>query len=261
MEDRNQLNIGIFADCLKLPLRDGIRKAAELGASSFQMYTSFGPNQPETLSISDRAELRKYYEDQGIVLSAICADYWHGFTNREKNLEVIPKMRLQVDLALDLGTSIITTHIGVVPPEHNETWETLRSALNEIGGYLESRGVVFACETGPESGPVLRDLLESLDNRAIRVNFDPANLAMCGFDVLEAVDALMPYIVHTHAKDGLREGDRMREVPLGQGAVPWTAYIERLRSAGYTGAFTIEREEGEDPIGDTAKAVAFLKGL
>ena len=34
-----------------------------------------------------------------------------------------------------------------------------------------------------------------------------------------------------------------------------------LTSLGYTGAYTIEREVGEDAVGDTRKAVSFLRRL
>ncbi len=253
------LQIGIFADNLKLPLRDGIRKAAELGVASFQMYTTSGEVLPEHMSAAARAEFRRFYTDLGLQLSATCADFGAGFVNAEKNAEMIPRLLAQVDLAVDLGTPVITTHIGAVPPEPNEVWDTMRAALNEIGRYAESRGVTLATETGPESGPVLRALLDTLDTAGVRVNLDPANLTMAGYHLDEALDALLPYIVHTHAKDGYCDPGKWREAPLGEGEVDWPHYVARLQAYGYTGAFTIEREAGDDPIGDVAKAIAFLR--
>jgi len=69
-------------------------------------------------------------------------------------------------------------------------------------------------------------------------------------------------IVHTHAKDArVSEGDIRSEVPLGEGWVDWIRYTGLLREQGYTGYFAIEREVGNDPVGDIRRAVAFLKGL
>ncbi len=256
---RGTLQIGIFADNLKLPLRDGIRKAAELGVASFQVYTTSGEVLPENMSAAQRAEFRAFYTDLGLELSATCADFGHGFIDAEQNAVMVPRMFEQVDLAVALGTKIITTHIGVVPSIPDAVWDVLRVALNEIGTYAESRGIAFATETGPESGPVLRDFLQTLDTTAVKVNLDPANLTMAGFNLDEALDALLPYIVHTHAKDGFCDPGKWREAPLGEGDVPWPHYIARLKAAGYTGAFTIEREAGDDPIGDVAKAITFLR--
>lgn len=256
---RGTLQIGIFADNLKLPLRDGIRKAAELGVASFQMFTTSGEVLPENMTSTQRVEFRTFFEGLGLQLSATCADFGAGFVNAEKNKEMTPRLFKQVDLAVDLGTKVITTHIGTVPEERNDTWEVMRVALNEIGAYAAKKGVVLATETGPESGPVLRDLLLTLDTDAVRVNFDPANLVMNGYDLDEALDALLPFIAHTHAKDGYCDPGKWREAPLGEGDVPWPHYVARLKAANYTGAFTIEREAGEDPIGDVAKAIAFLR--
>ena len=113
------------------------------------------------------------------------------------------------------------------------------------------------------------------------MNFDPANLAMVqGEDPVEGVKNLKDYIVHTHAKDGRllkkinseafyisdvigvehqSEEGFFIETPLGDGDVPWKEYIAALKSIGYDGFLTVEREVGEDPVADIEKAVTFLK--
>jgi sugar phosphate isomerase/epimerase len=50
-----------------------------------------------------------------------------------------------------------------------------------------------------------------------------------------------------------------KEVPLGEGHVDWPAYLDALARVGYRGFLTIEREVGDDPAGDIAKAIAFLR--
>ncbi len=258
------LKIGVFADNLGLPVRRGIEKAAELGAASFQVFTTKGDLHPANLTKKARREFRAFYEALGLDLSATCCDFFTGFTDAAKNPERIAMTKPQIDLAADLEVGVITTHIGVVPEdERDPVWGVLMKALEEMGTYAESHGVVFATETGPERGPVLARLIERLATPAVRVNFDPANFLIYGFDLWEAIEALKPYIVHTHAKDAKRgrAGQQGREVALGQGDVDWPRYVGALRAAGYDGAFTIERESGPDPIGDVKKAIAFLKTL
>ena len=113
------------------------------------------------------------------------------------------------------------------------------------------------------------------------VNLDPANLVMVtGDDPVKAVHNLKDYIVHTHAKDGrkldnrdpeviygLRPGDPLVtspafiELALGDGDVPFPAYLKALEEIGYKGFLTIEREVGDNPTADIEKAVRFLRGL
>ena len=101
-----------------------------------------------------------------------------------------------------------------------------------------------------------------------------------GDDPVQAVYNLKDYIVHTHAKDGvknydldpeiiygLRPGDPIVtnpafvEVALGDGSVPFPKYLAALEDIGYKGFLTIEREVGDDPTADIRKAVNFLNDL
>ena len=255
--------IGVFADNLGLGVREGIRVAAEIGADGIQIYTTRGEMLPERLGGARRKELRAFIAELGLTLSATCSDFGAGLVDEARNAELIPRIRANIDLAVDLGAEIITTHIGHVPENRSgPVWGVLARALNDIGGYAEERGVVLATETGPEPGATLAALLGSLQTSAIRANFDPANFIIYGYDHRQAVDDLQTYIVHTHAKDarGMR-GAPGQEVALGEGDVDFPWYVGRLRSYGYQGFYTIEREAGEDPIGDVKKAIAFLRAL
>ena len=107
----------------------------------------------------------------------------------------------------------------------------------------------------------LRAILEKADTKSAKVNLDPANFVMCaGQDPVEAVHILKDYIVHTHAKDGIKlSDDDYEEKPLGFGGVPFPEYISALKEVGYDGFLTIERECGADPIKDIENAVSFIK--
>ena len=136
----------------------------------------------------------------------------------------------------------------------------------------------FAIETGPEPAAVLKQFLDGLHSTGVAVNLDPANLVMVtGDDPVRAVHTLRDYIVHTHAKDGVKLADNdpevvyglvkndvptgrgFEEVPLGEGAVDWPRYLAALDEIGYRGYLTIEREVGPDPAADIAMAVRFLR--
>jgi L-ribulose-5-phosphate 3-epimerase len=253
------LQVGVFADNLGLGVREGIRKASEIGADGIQIFTTRGEMLPENLGAAQRRELRDFVASLGLVLSATCSDFGHGLVDEAHNRVLLPQIKANIDLAVDLGTRIITTHIGRVPENRSDPiWGVLARALNEIGAYAEQRGVALATETGPEPGSTLAELLEALDTKAIRVNFDPANFIIYGYDYQQALQDLGPYIVHTHAKDAaVGKG----EVPLGQGDVAWPWYIATLQSLGFDGFYTIEREAGPDPLGDVRQAIAFLRSF
>jgi sugar phosphate isomerase/epimerase len=107
----------------------------------------------------------------------------------------------------------------------------------------------------------LKNFLDSLGAKGLRVNYDPANLVMVAHDdPVQGVYVLKDYIVHTHAKDGKATGEKtFLEVPLGTGGVDYENYLKALNDIGYNGFLTIEREVGESPAADIKLAFDFLE--
>jgi sugar phosphate isomerase/epimerase len=258
--------IGIFVDCLKLGPLEGVRKTAELGAQGFQVYVTHGEMYPDNCPAPKRQEFRKLAADLGLTIAALCGDFdWvRGFTDAAFNTVNIPRVKKCIDLAVDLGAPVVTMHIGHLPddPGRPEYQEALRTCV-VLGEYAAARNVVLCSETGPEAPDKLLAFLRQVPPKGIGVNYDPANLVMCGpFDHIGGVALLKDYIHHTHAKDGVHLGPRAwKELPLGQGGVVFPYYLAALKAAGYTGFLTIEREGGGDRVGDIARAVTFLKNL
>lgn len=278
--------IGVMADSFRVPFEEAIAKAQELGADGVQLYATQGELAPENLPAGKRVEIRRRIEDAGLEISALCGDLGgHGFSCREENHVRIERSKRIVDLARDLGTSVVTTHIGVVPQDMgSDQYRIMQQACGELAAYAATMGVQFAVETGPEPAQTLYQFLESIPSKGIAVNLDPANLVMVtGENPVEAVHILKPYIVHTHAKDGimlkktdpriiydffaaggigdLRLNDYFAELPLGQGQVDFPLYLQALQNCGYRGYLTIEREVGDTPFLDIKLAVDFLKSL
>lgn len=282
----DRLSIGVLVDSFGLPIDDGLKKASEMGIQGVQIYAVSGEMAPENLSSEKIAAKRALVKSLGLEVSAVCGDLGgHGFAIAQDNPVKIERSKRIVDLTLELGSRVVTTHIGVVPDDENtDRYKILQDACNELARYAHANGAFFAIETGPETAPVLRKFLDSLDTAGVGVNLDPANFVMVtGQDPVAAVYKLKDYIVHTHAKDGimirktdpnmiydyfaeggigdLRLDDYFKEVPLGEGSVQFRDYIRALDEIGFSGYLTIERETGKDPAGDILMAVDYLKDI
>ncbi len=279
-----QFPIGVIMDSLRMDTGAAIEKAAEIGAKGMQMYATRGEHAPENMNTAQRKELLDMMKSNGLVFSALCGDLGMGFGNKDKNPELIEKSKRILDMAKELETNIVTTHIGVVPndPSHPR-YRIMQEACFELSQYADSLDAHFAIETGPETAVVLKGFLDTLGSRGVAVNLDPANLVMVtGDDPVAAVHTLKDYIVHTHAKDGIKLLDRkpeiiygveidhdefaskepaFAEVPLGQGKVPFPEYLNALDEIGYKGFLTIEREVHDNPVGDITLAADFLRDL
>lgn len=263
-----KFSIGVITDSFRVPFPEAVKKASDAGAEGVQIYAVRGEFCPDALDASARREALKLLKDNGLVVSALCGDLGcGGFLDAKANVEYIEKSKRIIDLALDMETNIVTTHIGTVPSNPDcDSYKVLQAACNELAEYANRYNAYFAIETGPESSADLKTFLDSLSSKGVAVNLDPANLrAAIGEEPVQAVYNLRDYIVHTHAKDATQlqivNGERMRggEVPLGEGSVNFETYIAALDEIGYHGFLTIEREVGDDPEGDIRAAVSFLK--
>ena len=272
--------IGVMLHSFRLPFEDALKKAVEVGAQGLQLLTTYGELAPENMNAAKRREVLDIIKSHGLTVSALCGDFGKGLYDPAQNPELIEKSKRVLDLALDLETDVVTTHIGVVPADSSvPRYEVMQKACFELASYADSMKAHFAIETGPETSAVLKNFLDSLGSTGVAVNLDPANLVMVtGDDPVQAVYNLQKYIVHTHAKDGIKLIDRdpevtyglkraeeefsgvaFKEVPLGTGSVDFPKYLKALEDIGYKGYLTIEREVGENPAKDIQTAVHFLR--
>jgi sugar phosphate isomerase/epimerase len=279
------MKIGAMVESFRVGLDAGLEAAKAVGADGVQIYAVKGEMHPDNLNPAGRGALKRRLENLDLELAALCGDFGHGFQDEAANPKRIYDSKKVMDLALDLGSTVVTTHIGVVPADKKvKRYGTIAKACEQLGRYGERIGATFAIETGPEPAAVLRVLLDDVAiPKGIGVNFDPANLVMVvRDDLVKAVQTLGKYVVHTHAKDGknLRPvedveilyglkpappgkkvswGDYMKEVPLGEGDVNFDTYLAAMKAAGFDGYLTIEREVGQDPRKDIEQAVRFLR--
>ncbi len=274
--------IGVIIESFKKPLLECLDLTRSIGAQGLQLYATKGETAPENLVGEKRKAFLNEVKARGLRISALCGDLGHGFWDKERNPELIRRSKLILEMAKELETDVVTTHIGVVPEDpHHPRYKILQDACGELAAYADSLHAHFAIETGPETSLTLKHFLDSLHSTGVAVNLDPANLVMVtGDDPVQAVHNLKRYIVHTHAKDGVKLRDcdpevvygivhkdalvtdaSFEEVPLGKGSVPFKEYLAALEEIGYDGFLTIEREVGPDPVGDIVNAADYLRSF
>ena len=170
------------------------------------------------------------------------------------------------ELAGELGTKYLSCHLGFIPSSSDAFYPVLIERISSVAQDIAKYDVSLLGETGQESASELLQFLNDLNCRNIGVNFDPANMVLYGSgDPIEAVGMLGRHIRHVHVKDAI-SSDQPRtqwgkEVALGNGEIDPLLFVDALEDAGYKGALCIERESGNDRIGDIRATIALLKSV
>jgi sugar phosphate isomerase/epimerase len=185
-----------------------------------------------------------------------------------------------IDLAAELGVTSFACHIGFVPEEASAPSRiAVRDIVRRICDYAGGRRMTFALETGQETAHALKAFMEDVGRDNLRINFDPANLVLYGTgDPIDALLVLAPWVASVHVKDGVwpdpeKRGSLGSETPLGEGSVGIDRFVATLKSIGYKGPLTIEREvsfeqdmddrhkEGLSHLEDIRNAIRLLEQL
>lgn len=164
-------------------------------------------------------------------------------------------------LASELGLRIVTFHAGFLPHERSDPERAVMlERLGKVIRVFAARGVSVGFETGQETAGTLLEALGELPGAA--VNFDPANMILYGMgDPGDAMRKLSSRIIQAHVKDAVparQPGDWGTEVPVGMGKVDWKAFFETARRCERSIDLLVEREAGDDRIGDIRAALALI---
>lgn len=277
------MQISVMLSNLNLPFEDALDAVISMEIPAVQIPISRG---------DDAARLRamkQAIDASGLKVSATCVDA--GDLGESQTDQPYPEaLKPLIDASAQIcdgEIAICQTHVGIMPyTMKGARWDSFVESCSVLAEYAVEAGACLAMETGPEPPHVMQALLKAVNSPGLGVNYDPANFiiwpgmlsrtdefvgktetpvkpynreeAFREFEPVEGVKRLAPYIVHTHAKDA-RGDETWADVPLGQGWVDWSRYLQLLKENGYDGYLAIEREGGEDRIGEISRGAQFLK--
>jgi L-ribulose-5-phosphate 3-epimerase len=268
------ISIGVLVEFTTEP--EPFQKVREVGGTSCQLVSWRSMTIDEDMAKQARANA----DAAGIGITT----FWCGYSgpcgwNYEEGpatIGLIPEqyramrtteLKKGADIASWLGVKQMATHVGFLPMDpQDKNYLGAVAALKDIVGYCQQLGITFCFETGQETPMVLRRCISDIGLPNLGVNLDPANLLMYGnANPVDALDLIGPFVRDVHAKDGEYPTDGLNlgaEKPLGEGRVNYPALVAKLKSLGYVGALTIEREiSGPQQEVDIKRAIETLRKL
>jgi sugar phosphate isomerase/epimerase len=177
--------------------------------------------------------------------------------------ETFGNFKKMVAIAQRAGLDQVTFHAGFLPHDRTDPeYVKLAARLGQVADLFADHGLICSLETGQEEAPALRRFLEELGKPNVGVNFDPANLILYDKgDPIAGLKTLLPHVRSCHIKDAKRTrvpGTWGDEVVVGTGEVDWPAFFKTLEG-GFTGILSLEREAGDNRLGDLKAGKTFVQ--
>jgi sugar phosphate isomerase/epimerase len=195
-----------------------------------------------------------------------------GLVPEETRDARVKEMKEISDFARILGCDTVGLHVGFVPADRSSaSYQSLLDVTRDLLDHVAANSQKLHLETGQETADHLLEFIHDVKRENLFINFDPANMILYGTgNPIEALKKVGHFVRSVHCKDGKWAAPELRgkewgtEVALGEGDVGMEDYLRTLKSIGYTGPLTIEREIAHDrerQKRDIGSAVALLQRL
>jgi len=220
---------------------------SKLGFDGIELCTWGGsPTNVDLLDEERRRKVKCLAEDAGLIINAIGGHVAYIETDEKKRMANVKRTKKNIDLAVDLGATVVDTFSGAAPEGTSEgkAWESLVESISDCADYAAQRGIFIGFEphigtfiNTPEK--VLR-LLSLVKATSLKVNFDASQFAVLGLHIPAAVRLLSKYIIHTHLKDTKGTYPDFQFLIPGEGDFNIKEFVVALKENGYEGFVTSE---------------------
>ena len=224
-----------------------------LGWSTIELRTVDGKSVAD-LSREEFARLSDHLDRAGLEVPVLCSRIgsWDRGPSRgfAEDLDELDRL---LDRAEVLGARWI--RIMSYPDLSDESPSSEAAAVSRIRALLamaEFRGVGLLHENcvgwagGAHPERVLR-LLEGTDSEWFGCLFDIGNGLAYGYEAIDVLGALSPFVHHVHVKDGVSTASGVRWVPPGDGEAGVAECLRHLFDRGYDGYLSIEPHIAFEP--------------
>ena len=250
-----------------------LERASRLGFDGVELaFFQDSPCDLDTWTADDSKRVCDILAAQEVrVLSVLTGMTNHLAPDRAVRERAFARMRRALDVALELGTDLVTCNAFGDPSQRPEKQvKPFGHVFGEYGRMAEDRGVRIGIENCPHAhmergieigniaySPEMFELLfDAVPSLAVGMEYDPSHFYWLGVDYVGVIHQFAERMVCVHAKDTEVMEDKLGQVSIfghgwwryrmpGMGKVDWEAIARALAEIGYDGDVIIEHE---DPV-------------
>lgn len=206
------------------------------------------PNCPEFASEAAIKVSNQKLKDNNLKLIDLGSSANLHFLDAAKRKENIDHAKRFIELANKIDCPFVRVFPNDLPKEQDEikTVDTIISSLIELGDFAKGSKVKVLLESHGKViyKDMLLKIMQATENHNVGLIWDIWNMwSVTKEPPTEVYKTLKKYILHTHIKDGIFEGDKPKYVLLGKGISPLKEAISLLQKGGYNGYYSFEWEK------------------
>ena len=240
--------------CPRWTVEEAVAAAVRYGYDAIEWRLADGeiiePDTPQSV----RRRLREVSADNGIANACLDTSCRVVQASPEERTAVIEAAQRMIDMAVELGTSLLRVFGGPLPDGTTRSMLLAPTAevLHAICTYAAERDITVVLETHDAwstSVDVLK-LTQAAASPAARVLWDIHHTFRAGEAPAQSVALLGSAIAHVHVKDGRPNGSSpgtWELCLLNEGTVPLREACSALRHSGYDGYLSLEWEKKWHP--------------
>jgi sugar phosphate isomerase/epimerase len=166
----------------------------------------------------------------------------------------VPYLQKAIRFAAAIGAPVVNTDEGIRPEwlSLDDAWGVMKYTLTAVLRVAARYGVAIGIEPHQSISKTTAGLLRIaslVDSPLLKINYDTGNAFLAGEDPYEGLQAVLPRLVHVHAKDiaithAAAERGKVTGTPVGcacgDGVIDWGQVVSILARAGFDGVLSCE---------------------
>lgn len=241
-----------------LPVEEAIDALAEFGYDGIdvclELAPPFYPVPTPHMSPDDdakkRDQVRKRAESAGMAITALNAHTNLSARDPDARQENVDFVAGSLQLAADLGCSLVVTGAGGKDAYGYEQWffDWGIDSLQQLAPIAERLGITLAIECGSPLGCLVHGIesshkvLSAEGLESIELLFDTGHFTIRGGPPVKAFETFKGRIAHVHVKDAVGDAENIAFPPFGEGEVDFDSIFATMAAAGYDGYIAVEYE-------------------
>lgn len=254
------------------PLPQAMEDIAAFGGHCIEINGRPGVHPGLVWDAAGAAQVRGWAAAAGLEITAVSGYCDFAQPEPAARAREVERLMAACRAAHELGVRVVRAFAGDARPglTLDAAWPWLVAGLQEAGRQAEPLGVVLAVENHGRllnDGPALARLVRQVGADNVRITLDTGNFAWAGHtaDQVQAdFEAVLPYIVNVHVKDGIWRPEAAAApaafefVPAGRGQLPLARWLSALAATGYAAGVCSEYEGPGDFREGTRASMAYL---